>query len=203
MTSMLLVTLEILVVVVAPLLFLYLRGEWPLRTVIPCLFVIPVLWYLTYSPLHELSHLVATYLVGGRVVHAKLIPSFWVGEFGRAWLTTEGVRGSWQHLVMTSSPYMLDTVCVVAGFYLLRRDFSRHAFVVGFLFMLLCLRPMFDFLCETVAFAMGDKGDFYHIAEVVGSPTVWSLLVVLIGLSSYTIVSVLGRFAVCSSDAAT
>jgi hypothetical protein len=201
MARMLLVTLEILLVVVAPLLILYLRGKWPLRVAIPCLLVIPVFWYLTYSPLHELSHLVATYLVGGRVVHAKLIPSFWVGEFGRAWLTTEGLSGSWQRVVMTSAPYMLDAACVVAGLYLLRRGFTRHAFVIGFLFMLLCLRPMFDFVCETVAFALGDKGDFYHAAEVVGSPAVWSLLIVLIGLSAYTIASVLGRFAVCGSEA--
>ena len=193
---MLLVTLEILLVVVAPLLFMYLRGKWPLRDAIPCLLVIPVLWYLTYSPIHELSHLVATYLVGGRVVHAKLIPSFWVGEFGRAWLTTEGIRGSWQHVVMTSAPYILDAASVVAGFQLLRRGFSKHAFVIGSLFMLLCLRPMFDFVCETVAFALGDKGDFFHIAGVVGRPTVWSLLVVLIGLSALGIASVLRRFDV-------
>jgi hypothetical protein len=98
---------------------------------------------------------------------------------------------------------MLDTACVVGGLYLLRRNFSKDAFVIGFLFMLLCLRPMFDFVCETVAFALGDKGDFYHIAGVVGGPAVWSLLVVLIGLSAHTIARVLGRFAVCSSDAAT
>jgi hypothetical protein len=200
---MLLITLEILLVVVAPLLVLYLRGKWPLRAAIPCLLVIPVLWYLTYSPLHELSHVVATYLAGGRVVHAKLIPSFWVGEFGRAWITTEGLSGSGQHVVMTAAPYMLDTASVVAGLCLLRRGVSKHAFVIGFLFMLLCLRPMFDFVCETVAFALGDKGDFYHIALVVGSPAVWSLLAVLSGLSAYTIARVLGRFALCGSDAAT
>ena len=197
---MLLVTVEILLVVVAPLLVLYLRGQWPLRAAIPCLLVIPVLWYLTYAPIHELSHLVATYLVGGRVVYAKLIPSFWVGEFGRAWLTTEGLSGTWQHLAMTSAPYVLDAASVVAGFYLLRRVFSAHAFVIGLVFMLLCLRPMFDFVCETVAFAQGDRGDFYYIAGVVGRPLVWSLLAVLLGLSAYAIASVLRGGAIYQTD---
>ena len=100
--SMLLVTLEILVTIVAPLLILYLRGRWPMRITIPCLLVIPVLWYLTYAPIHELSHVLGTYLVGGSVTEIKLIPSFWKGEFGRAWITPQGLRAPWQQLVMTS-----------------------------------------------------------------------------------------------------
>ena len=72
-----LVTVEITLVIVAPLLFLYLRSSWPLRVIIPCLLSIPLLWYLTYSPLHELSHVVGTYLVGGTVTSIKLIPRFW------------------------------------------------------------------------------------------------------------------------------
>jgi hypothetical protein len=39
---MLLVMLEMLVVIVAPLLILYLTGRWPMRIAIPCLLVIPV-----------------------------------------------------------------------------------------------------------------------------------------------------------------
>src|SRR5512136_2998807 len=105
---MLLVTLETLVVIVAPLLILYLTGHWPMRIVIPCLLVIPVLWYLTYSPIHELSHVLGTYLVGGAVTELKLIPRFWHGEFGRAWITPQGLWAPWQQLVMTSAPYALD-----------------------------------------------------------------------------------------------
>ena len=66
-------TCEILLVVVMPLLVLYLKGNWPLRKVIPALVIIPVLWYFTYAPLHELSHAAGTYLVGGTVIES--IPS--------------------------------------------------------------------------------------------------------------------------------
>ncbi len=193
--SMLLVTLEILVVIVAPLLILYLAGRWPMRIAIPCLLVIPVLWYLTYSPIHELSHVLGTYLVGGSVTELKLIPSFWKGEFGRAWITPQGLSAPWQQLVMTSSPYVLDGLSVAAGFFALRRRHPIRPLARGVAFMLLCLRPAFDAVCETVAFALGGRGDLYHIAQATGYLTVWSSMAILFGFSLFTIARVLGESA--------
>ena len=176
---MLLITLEILVLVVAPLLILYLARPWPLRIAIPCLLAIPVLWYLTYAPIHELSHVLGTYVVGGTVTGVKLIPSFWHGEFGRAWITPQGLRAPWQQLSMTGAPYVLDGVSVAVGFFALRGRCLRHPFALGVALMLLCLRPAFDVTCETVAFALGGRGDLYHIAQVTGYPAVWLSMLVL------------------------
>lgn len=194
MNNQLLIALEILLTIVTPLLLLYLRGTWALRNIIACLLSIPVLWYLTYSPLHELSHVTGTYLVGGSVTYVKLIPRFWLGEFARAWITTEGLRESWQQLISTSFPYILDVVSVAAGYWFLRRGLSRNAFVVGLAFMLLCLRPFFDLVCETSAFLEGDKGDMYWIAQIVGSFLLWVFLSLSIGLSLITIGRILKRF---------
>jgi hypothetical protein len=198
----LLITFEILLALVAPLLFLYLKGNWALRNTIPCLLSIPILWYLTYAPLHELSHIAGTYLVGGQVVDYKLIPRFWMGEFGRAWITPVGITHTWQQLIMTSSPYILDVACLVAGIYVLRQNFSRNPFVVGSVFMLLCLRPAFDFVCETIAFLSGDRGDFFHIEGIIGSFVMWSFLLLSIGLSLVSIVIVLRRFVGFPKDMA-
>jgi len=188
---MLLVTLEILVVVVAPLLILHLAGPWPLRIAIPCLFAIPVLWYLTYAPIHELSHVLGTYVVGGTVTEVKLIPSFWHGEFGRAWITPQGLHAPWQQLAMTGAPYVLDGLSVVVGFFALPRGRLRRPFGLGVALMLLCLRPAFDVTCETVAFALGGRGDLYHIAQVTGYPAVWLSMLVLAASSVFTIARVL------------
>jgi hypothetical protein len=191
MNNDVLTTFEILVVVVAPLLFLYVKGRWPVRATIPSLLVIPVQWYLTYAPQHELSHVAGAYLVGGKVVHIKLIPRFWRGEFGRAWITPEGLSSTWQKLIMTASPYLLDVVCIAAGFFLLRRKSFEKPFVAGFLLMLLCLRPTFDFVCETVAFAQGSRADLFHMAAVIGNPALGSLLVVGIALAACSIARIL------------
>ena len=174
-----------------------------LRIVIPCLFVIPVLWYLTYSPIHELSHVLGTYFVGGFVTEVKLIPSFWRGEFARAWITPKGLTAPWQQLVMTSSPYVLDGLSVAVGFFARHRIRLFRPFALGVALMLLCLRPAFDVVCETVGFALGARGDLYHIALATGRPTVWLSMALLIGFSLFTIARVLVDSASRARRAAT
>lgn len=103
-----------------PLLVLYLKGNWPLRKVFLPLVIIPILWYLTYSPLHELSHAAGVYLAEGKVIEYRLIPPFWLGEFARAWIIQSGITQSWQRLTMTAFPYLLDVVCFVAAIFVFR-----------------------------------------------------------------------------------
>ena len=191
---MLLTTFEILLTIVTPLLALYLRGQWPLRTVTACLCGIPVLWYLTYAPIHELSHALGTTLVGGRVVDVKLIPSFWEGTFAVAWVTSVGLDQSWQQLVSTGAPYVIDVAFVVASLVVLRRRLSRNALVVGLLLMLMCLRPTFDLVCETIGFVGGFRGDLWHLQLIIGSAALWSFLLGSLALCLVSIVVILRRY---------
>jgi hypothetical protein len=204
-TSMnyLLITVEILFTVVAPLLVLYLRGTWKQHTMMACMSTIPVLWYFAYAPIHELSHLFGAYLVGARIVEVKLIPRFWAGETAVAWIKAEGFTNEWSQLIMTASPYILDLLSIAIGVHILQRRLSRNAFLIGFLFMVLCLRPAFDFVCETIGFANGFEGDLFHIALTVGDFTTWAFLVLSIAFSIYAIVAVIGRFKGFPRDAST
>jgi hypothetical protein len=186
-------TCEILLVVVMPLLVLYLKGNWPLRKVIPPLVIIPILWYFTYAPLHELSHAAGIYLVGGKVIVWKLIPRFWLGEFARAWVIPSGITQSWQQLTMTAFPYLLDIVCFVVAIVVFRRGFSRNPFFTGLAFMLLCLRPAMDFVFEPIGFLSGDRGDFYALQQIVGPFAIWSFILISIGLAVYSISSTLSH----------
>ena len=192
---MLLTTFEILLTIVTPLLALYLRGRWPLRTVTACLCGIPVVWYLTCAPIHELSHALGSTLVGGKVVDVKLIPSFWEGQFAGGWVTSVGlVDRSWQQLVMTGAPYVIDVAFVVASLVVLRRRLSRNALVVGLLFMLMCLRPAFDLVCETVGFVGGAHADLWHVQLTIGSAALWSFLIASLALCLLSVVIILRRF---------
>lgn len=199
-----LATVETLVVLVAPLLILYRMRRWPQRIVIPCMVLIPVLWYLTYAPIHELSHVLGAYLAGGSVTEIKLIPSFWKGEFAGAWITPQGLREPWQQLVMTSAPYVLDGLSLVVGFFTLGRGrLMDRPFALGVAFMLLCLRPAFDVLCETVAFALGAKADLYHIALAIGTPMLWLSSAILLGFSLLIIARLLMKSAARNHSAVT
>jgi hypothetical protein len=194
MQNYLLSTCEILLVVVMPLLVLYLKGNWPLRKVIPPLVIIPVLWYFTYAPLHELSHVAGTYLVGGKVIDYLLIPRFWSGEFGGAWITPSGIAQSWQQLTISAFPYTLDIVCFVVAIFVFRRGSSRNPFLIGLAFMLLCLRPAIDFVFESIGFLSGWRGDLYNIQQIVGPFAIWSFILISIGLAVYSISSTLSHF---------
>lgn len=164
MQNRLLVTAEILVVIVMPLIVLYSKGNWRLRDTIACLLLISVLWYLTYAPLHELSHIAGTYPAGGSVTDYKLIPRFWAGEFE------------------------------IAGVTVLRCRVFGNAFVVGLVFMLLCLRPAFDLVCETVAFLNSFRGDLYNIQAIVGEAAIGSFVLASLVLSFLSILTILKRY---------
>jgi hypothetical protein len=187
-------TIEILIFLVMPLLVLYIKGNWPLRKVIPPLVLIPILWYFTYAPLHELSHAAGTYLVGGKVIGYKLIPRFWLGEFARAWITSSGITQGWQQLTMTAFPYLLDVVCFIVAIFVFRRSSSRNPFLVGLAFMLLCIRPAGDFVFEPIAFLSADRNDFYAMQQIVGPFAIWSFILISIGLAVYSISSTLSHF---------
>jgi hypothetical protein len=198
MQNYLLTTCEILLVVVMPLLVLYLKGNWSLRKIIPLLVIIPILWYFTYAPLHELSHAAGTYLVGGKVIAWRLIPRFWLGEFRGAWATPGGFTQSWQQLTSSAFPYLLDMVCLVATIFVFRRGLSRNPFFVGLVFMLLCLRPAFDLVGETIGFLTGWRGDLYFIQLIAGPFALWSLVLISLGLAVFSISSTISR-VVCFS----
>jgi hypothetical protein len=195
MNNTLLSTLEVLLIIPIPLVILYLRGKWPMKMILICLTVIPLLWYLTYAPLHELSHIFGTYIAGGSVIYYKLIPRFWMGEFAGAWITPVGLSLPWQKLVMLCAPYVLDLVSIIAGAVVLQRHLSRNAFWAGFLFMLLCLRPTFDLVCESVGFTNGFMGDLFHIQQIVGSAILSSFLLLSLMLSVYSIYAILKRYS--------
>lgn len=186
MQSYLLSTCEILVIVVMPLLVLYLKGNWPLRKVIPSLVVIPVIWYFSYSIVHELSHAAGTYLVGGKVIDYQLIPRFWLGEFRGAWATPGGLTQSWQRLTAHAFPYLLDIICFVIVLFVFKRSFSRNPFNIGMAFMFLCLRPAFNTLGETIGLLTGWRGDLYNMQQIVGPFALWSFILISIGLAVYS-----------------
>jgi hypothetical protein len=194
MNRELLITLEVLLVVVSPLLLLYLRSRWPQSKTTPCLVVIPVLWSFVYAPLHELSHVAGTYLAGGRVIETKLFLRPWLGDFGPAWIRSEGVTQTWQQMTSTTFPYLLDVICIVVGLYIIRPRIVRNPFFVGLLFMLLVLRPAFDFLSELTGFLSPNKGDYDAISRVIGTDLTWVFIICTLVFSSISIVVVLRRF---------
>ncbi len=189
MQSYLLVTIEILIIVVMPLLVLYLKGSWPMREVVPSLVIIAVFWYFSYMIFHELSHAAGLYLVGGETLDYRLIPRFWLGEFGggAAWITPSGIPMRWQQLTFHAFPYLVDVICLIVAVPIFKRSLLRNAFFAGLTFMLLCLRPAFNIVGEVIGLLTGWKGDLYNIQQIVGPFALWLFILIAVGLAVYSI----------------
>lgn len=189
MQSYLLVTIEILIIVVMPLLVLYLKGNWPMREVVPSLVIIAINWYFSYMILHELSHAAGLYLVGGKAIDYRLIPRFWLGEFGggAAWITPSGIHLRWQQLTFHASPYLVDIICLIFSLFIFKKGFLGNAFFAGLTFMLLCLRPAFNIVGEVIGLLTGWKGDLYNVQQIVGPHALWLFILIAVGLAVYSI----------------
>jgi hypothetical protein len=88
----------------------------------------------------------------------------------------------------------LDIVCLVVAIFVFRRDFSRNPFITGLAFMLLCLRPAFDIVGETIGLLTGWRGDLYNMQQIIGPFATWSFILISVGLAIYSISSTLSHF---------
>lgn len=159
----------IIAFVVFPLFLFYKIRGWSEKSVRLSLTLIPILWYFTNAPLHELSHIVATYLVGGTVSEVVLFPKFWEGSFGNAYILSTGVIGSLNFAITALFPYLIDILFLVMGYFILKSCNIKSAFMAGFIVMLFFLRPLFDIISNTSTALLFQVGDFVQLAEHIGT----------------------------------
>ena len=194
MDRQIIITMEILLAIVLPLLFLYLKSNWSKRSIIFCSSLIPLFWYLTYAMIHELSHMLGTYLAGGWVTDFKLFPRLWPREFPPAWINSEGLTQTWQNLLCGSAPYIVDVICIGVGLFILRRRFITNAFIVGLIFMLLILRPTYEFMSELTGFLSTSWSDYNGIRSMIGNDLIWLYIIFSLALSLGSVLVILRRF---------
>ena len=163
----------IIACVVFPLFLFYKIRGWNEKSVRFSLTFIPILWYFTNAPLHELSHMIATFLVGGTVSEVVLFPKFWEGSFGNAYIHSTGVIGSLNFAITSLFPYLVDVLFLVVGYFTLKKSNIKSAFMAGFVLMLFFLRPLFDIISNTSVALLLQVGDFVQLAKHIGTlPTI-------------------------------
>jgi hypothetical protein len=124
-----------------------LRSHWPRRLWLCIIYtvVLFLLWFSTYSALHELSHLAGAILIRDKIVEHHLIPHFWEGEFTVGWVRSQSLHApSWRDVLPGYGPYIRDILFLSIGLITLKAKRIRNAFLVGLVFVLFCLSPLFD-----------------------------------------------------------
>ena len=188
------VSISFLLLILAPLIFLFSKGPWSFRTTLPGLGVLVILFFLLYTPLHELSHVAGARLAGIQVRDIQLFPKIQAGQIVTAHYHPANVRSVSQFVMMTGFPYLLDVLGSIAAILFLRRNSSQNYFFAGFLFMVLCLRPAFDFTGETLGLLARNGGDLHQIARSIGFSTTGWILSFSIGITLLSIFIFLKRF---------
>jgi hypothetical protein len=160
--------IEILAIIVLPLLVFYLRSKWPQKEIVIFLIVLPLLWYLFYAPIHELSHILGCIIVGAEIKDYRLFAHFWEGDFGFAYVDVAGGLGvNYKSLIILIAPYVLDFLSLILGYFILIRYKTKNSFLAGLIFLFLCLRPAYD-IFDNYLGIIYNHSDFVLVIKIIG-----------------------------------
>jgi hypothetical protein len=172
--------LEIFILLILPLMIIYLRSSWSRKEISIYLAILPLIWYIFYAPLHELGHILGCFVVGLEVKDYQLFARFWEGNFGFAYVDIkEGYGENIKSFVVLIFPYVLDLVSIIIGYYILVRYKIRNSFLFGLIFIILCLRPLYDLVDNYIGYFL-NHSDFVFVSRIAGIPIVFTFVILSI-----------------------
>jgi len=186
--------IEILILVVLPLLFLYLRSNWPKKVINVNVIILPLIWYVFYAPLHELGHILGCFIVGLEIKDYQLFAHFWEGNFGFAFVDIkDGYGENMNSFVILILPYVLDLISIVIGYYLLSRYKIINSFLFGLVFLLFNIRPLYDLVDNFIGYFL-NHSDFVLASRIVGSLVIFTFVIISIIIGITLILLLLKRY---------
>jgi len=186
--------IEILVLIILPLLILYLRSNWAGKNIYINVIILPLTWYLFYAPIHELGHILGCIIVGADITNYRLFPHFWEGSFGFAFVDVKGGLGAnMNSLVILIAPYILDLISVIAGYFILTKVKIKNSFLLGLVFLIFCLRPLYDII-DNYAGIIYNHSDLVLTMKITGGLIVYIYGAITVAVSLIVILLLLKRY---------
>jgi len=186
--------IEILVLVVLPLLVFYLRSSWPKKEVNINVIILPLIWYVFYAPLHELGHILGCFIVGAEIKDYQLFAHFWEGSFGFAYVDVQGgLDVNMNSLIILISPYILDFISIIIGYYILTRYKIKNSFLLGLTFLIFCLRPLYDIVDNYIGIFY-NHSDLVLTSKIVGEYITYSYGIISVTISLIAIILLLIKY---------
>ena len=177
--------IEILALVVIPLLVFYLRSNWSKKEIIINVIILPLIWYVSYAPIHELSHVLGCIVVGADITDYRLFAHFWEGSFGFAYVDVKGGLGvNMNSLIILISPYILDFISIIVGYYILTKYKINNSLLFGLAFLIFCLRPLYDIADNYIGYYL-NHSDFVLASKIAGNSIIFTFVIMslLIGIT--------------------
>ena len=186
--------IEILLIIVLPLLAVYLRSNWERKEMYFNVIFLPLIWYLFYAPIHELSHMLGSFIVGAEITDYRLFAHFWEGSFGFAYVDIkDGLTTNINSLIILIFPYLLDLLSIVIGYYILTNYKIKNSFLFGLTFLILCLRPIYDLLDNYIGIYY-NHSDLVLTIEIIGHSLTYLFGIISISFGVYAVINLLLKY---------
>ena len=156
--------------------------------------VLPLIWYLFYAPIHELSHILGCIIVGSKITDYRLFTHFWEGSFGFAYVDVQGgLDVNMNSLIILISPYILDFISIIVGYYILTRYKIKNSFLLGLTFLIFCLRPLYDIVDNYIGIFY-NNGDLVLTSKIIGEYITYSYGIISVTISLIAIILLLNKY---------
>jgi hypothetical protein len=166
-------------IIILPLIFMEKKLQTETFRLVFRVVSITIIWYLTYAPIHEISHILGFKLTGVEIIEHKLFPHFWKGDFHHAYII-HGDANQTQKLIGRMAPYAKDLIFALAGFFILRKLSVKKTFVTLLVFTWFVSSGLFDLITNFFGFAAEKTGDFYQTANDIGIGTTYFIAISMI-----------------------
>ena len=160
-------TLSVALVIIYPLIRFYQRSNWTQNHNFVRILGLTILWFLVAPPLHELSHIIGTKIVGAKILDYQLLPKYWIGDFRNAYIKPD-FDTKFQEFIIRTSPYLGNLIFASIGFIVLIKKRIQHPFIVGLLFSLLLLNSVFDIVSNFLGYTIKRDGDLNGLSKLIG-----------------------------------
>lgn len=160
-------TLAVTLIIILPLIRFYQRSSWTKTQSLIGIFGVIILWFLIATPLHELSHMIGTKIVGAKITEYQLLPEYWKGDFKNAYIKPD-FETKFQEFVIRTSPYFRDLIIAIIGYIILIKKKIRNSFIVGLIFSFFLLNSVFDIVTNFLGYSIAKDGDLNGLSKLIG-----------------------------------
>ena len=96
-------------------------------------------------------------------------------------------------LIILISPYVLDFVSIIIGYYILTRYKIKNSFLFGLAFLIFCLRPLYD-IADNYIGIYYNHSDLVLTSQIIGKIITYSYGFITISIGIIVVLVLLGKY---------